>query len=351
MTEGEQYFVNRLTFAGNTTTRDNVIRREVRLLEGGAVQHRSAQVQRQAPQSARLLQAARRGAGRRRPEDARREEPGRRHAEARGAEPQPADLRRRRVAVRRLLRPAVVPDLELPGPRRVADGVAAGRLALGELPGRVHRAVPVRPQHHRRHRRLQAHAALHRPVHAGGDRRQPHDRLPAGGLLAHVRHLQLRSRQGVGPEPDLLRARAGAAQSVPARFAAARRGRPPHHQQGDAELRPQHRRQSDLPELGHAPHRLDRLRGHRRQHQLHQAARRIRALQAAQPPHVVRLPRADRVHPAVRSDDGPADYRDAVSWAASTRSAASTSARSVRAIRKRASCSAATRRCCSTPST
>lgn len=33
--EGEQYFVNRLTFVGNTTTRDNVIRREVRLVEGG----------------------------------------------------------------------------------------------------------------------------------------------------------------------------------------------------------------------------------------------------------------------------------------------------------------------------
>jgi outer membrane protein insertion porin family len=32
--EGPQYFVNRLTFTGNTTTRDNVIRREVRLLEG-----------------------------------------------------------------------------------------------------------------------------------------------------------------------------------------------------------------------------------------------------------------------------------------------------------------------------
>jgi outer membrane protein insertion porin family len=32
--EGEQYFVNRLTFTGNTTTRDNVIRREMRLLEG-----------------------------------------------------------------------------------------------------------------------------------------------------------------------------------------------------------------------------------------------------------------------------------------------------------------------------
>lgn len=35
MQEGEQYFVNRVTFTGNTTTRDNVIRREMRLLEGG----------------------------------------------------------------------------------------------------------------------------------------------------------------------------------------------------------------------------------------------------------------------------------------------------------------------------
>jgi outer membrane protein insertion porin family len=34
MQEGEQYFVNRLTFVGNTTTRDNVIRREVRVYEG-----------------------------------------------------------------------------------------------------------------------------------------------------------------------------------------------------------------------------------------------------------------------------------------------------------------------------
>jgi outer membrane protein insertion porin family len=33
--EGPQYFVNRITFTGNTTTRDNVIRREMRLFEGG----------------------------------------------------------------------------------------------------------------------------------------------------------------------------------------------------------------------------------------------------------------------------------------------------------------------------
>jgi outer membrane protein insertion porin family len=35
MQEGEMYFVNRITFVGNTTTRDNVVRRELRLVEGG----------------------------------------------------------------------------------------------------------------------------------------------------------------------------------------------------------------------------------------------------------------------------------------------------------------------------
>ena len=33
--EGEQYFVKRISFSGNTTTRDHVIRREMRLYEGG----------------------------------------------------------------------------------------------------------------------------------------------------------------------------------------------------------------------------------------------------------------------------------------------------------------------------
>lgn len=33
--EGAQYFVNRITFTGNTTTRDTVVRRELRLVEGG----------------------------------------------------------------------------------------------------------------------------------------------------------------------------------------------------------------------------------------------------------------------------------------------------------------------------
>ena len=33
--EGMQYFVNRITFVGNKTTHDEVIRREVRLVENG----------------------------------------------------------------------------------------------------------------------------------------------------------------------------------------------------------------------------------------------------------------------------------------------------------------------------
>ncbi len=35
MIEGKQFFVNRVTFVGNTTTRDNVVRRELRVYEGG----------------------------------------------------------------------------------------------------------------------------------------------------------------------------------------------------------------------------------------------------------------------------------------------------------------------------
>ena len=48
MQEGKQYFVNRITFIGNTTTRDNVIRREMRLVESGVFNTEGPEEQRQA---------------------------------------------------------------------------------------------------------------------------------------------------------------------------------------------------------------------------------------------------------------------------------------------------------------
>ena len=190
VTEGKQYFVNRITFTGNTTTRDNVIRREMRLRRGRRVQHRGAQVQRQAAQPARLLQGARRRRHRRR-EDAGRRQQGRRQAEARGAEPQPADVRRRRVAVRRLLRAAVVPDLELPRPRRNVQRLRAAGQPRQELPGRVHRAVPVRPADDgRRRSSTSAQIRYIGHVHAGVHGGNLVYGFQVGGLLAGVRELQ-----------------------------------------------------------------------------------------------------------------------------------------------------------------
>ena len=71
--EGQQYFVNRITFVGNY---DDARQRHPAgdaPGRGRRLQHRGAQVQHQADQPARVLQAARGRQGRRRPEDAERE--------------------------------------------------------------------------------------------------------------------------------------------------------------------------------------------------------------------------------------------------------------------------------------
>ena len=147
-------------------------------------------------------------------------------------------------------------------------------------------------------------------------------------------------------------ARAAAAQPVPRRLAAHRPGRQAHDQQGHAELRVQHGRQPDLPEPGQAAHGVDRPRGARRQHPVLQAARRGHLVLPPPAADLVRLPRAVRVHRAGIGNDGvAAESSSGCSSAASTACAASTSARSGRRCRDRSSCSAATRACCSTPST
>ena len=117
--EGKQYFVNRITFIGNTTTRDNVIRREMRLYENGVFNTEALKYSIKRLNQLGYFKPLE-GPGKdvnvdKTPND---DEQGRRQDEARRAEPQPAHVRRRRLAVRRLLRPAVVPDRELPRPRR-----------------------------------------------------------------------------------------------------------------------------------------------------------------------------------------------------------------------------------------
>ena len=151
MIEGKQFFVNRITFARqHDDARQRHPPRDARARRR-RLQHRGAQGQRPPAEPARLLQAARRQGRRdRRRADAGQRRQGRHQAQVRGAEPQPALVRRRRVAVRRLLRPAVVPDVELPRPRRDARRVAAEGLAGAAVPGLVQRAVPVRPADHRR---------------------------------------------------------------------------------------------------------------------------------------------------------------------------------------------------------
>ncbi len=133
MQEGEQFFVNRITFTGNTVTRDRVIRRETQPRRRRRVQHGSAEIQRQASQSARLLQTARRQRIDPGPEGGGRQEPGRRHAEAGGTEPQPAAVRRRLLAVGRHVHERVVRDVELPRPGRDVRSGGAGRRAREEL--------------------------------------------------------------------------------------------------------------------------------------------------------------------------------------------------------------------------
>ena len=159
MQEGEQYFVNRVSFLGNTTTRDNVVRREIRLLEGGVF---NTEALKHSVKRINQLGYFKNLEG----NDAIKVEktPGEKNKvdvtlDRRRTEPEPGDVRCGRLAVRGLLRPAGVPDIELPRPRRERHVLGARRPPREELPGGVHRAVPVRSADHRGHRRLQAGAA------------------------------------------------------------------------------------------------------------------------------------------------------------------------------------------------
>ena len=111
MNEGKQFFVNRITFTGNHTTHDAVIRRELRVAEGAVFNGEALKG------SIRRLNQL----GYFKPLEGNENEmevkptpdtddQRRHHAQGPGAEPQPARVRRGHVAVRGRVRPVVVPD-------------------------------------------------------------------------------------------------------------------------------------------------------------------------------------------------------------------------------------------------
>ena len=319
------------------------------------LQHRGAQAQRQAPQSARLLQGARGRRERQGRQDAEREEQGRRHAEARGAEPQPADVRRRRVAVRGRLRPVRPSRRRTSSAGRDAVAVGAGRHALHRTTSSSFTEPylfdrPITGGVNVFNRTDQ----LHRRVHAGVDGRQ---RRCSGSALAelHARlHVvQLRAGRDQRPEPGLHGSRRHRQhEPVPGRRAAPRRAAASApsarsspslvHNTVDNPIFPTHRA---------ALHGQLRPRRPRRQHQLLQAAARGHPVLPADAQDVGRRPRPVRVRRAVARHAVRCRSSSGWSWAASTASAATTSAPSVRATTSRGWSSAATRACCSTAST
>ena len=313
VTEGKQYFVNRITFTGNTTTRDNVIRREIRLLEAGVFNTEALKYSIKRLNQLGYFKALE--------GDAINVEktPGVDNkvdlvAEARGAEPQPADVRRRRVAVRRLLRAAVVPDLELPRPRRNVQHHRAAGQPRQELSGGVHRAVPVRPADDGRRRSL--HPAD--PLHRACSRRTPRAAISSTG-----------SRPGsfsrVFVNYSLERSTVKDLNPLYNDLAVLQRN--PFLQDSlliglggkrtISKVSPSWVfntvDQPIFPTSGTRYTLGARRRRARRQHELPQAADRGYLVHPAQQAHLARLPRRIRLHPAVGQHAGAADLRAAVS--------------------------------------
>ena len=333
ITEGKQFFVNRITFVGNTTTRDNVIRRELRLYENDDLRHRGAEVQHPPAQPARVLQGARRPAqGRRVREDARRRRQDGRQVHARRAEPQPAVVWRRGLAVRGLLRAAVLPDGEFPGPRREPHGVAAGGLARADLPGLASPSrscstatSPAARTCSRTRCGTRASSRSRRPAACcrSGSRWAPgFTRMFVNYSYENTRVTELSSYYR---NPVLLAQNPFLRDSL-----LIGAGRLAHHQQGRAERRAQHRGPADLPDHRQAAERVDRPRGPWRQHELLQADGRGDLVRPAEQPDVARAPRSDGVHQHLEESRSAFRSSSACSSAANTACAASTCAPSGR---------------------
>ena len=195
MQEGEQFFVNRITFVGNTTTRDNVIRREMRLVEDGVFNTEALKY------SVKRLNQL----GYFKPLEGGKDV----DVQKTPGETNKVDVKLKLEEQNRnqLTFGAGVSEFEgffgqlsfqtanFLGRGESLTRVDVGRLARAELLARLHRAVPVRPEHHRRRQPVQAATSA---TSASSRRSRPAAcvdvRLPAGRLHADVHQLQLRAR-------------------------------------------------------------------------------------------------------------------------------------------------------------
>ena len=196
ITEGPQYFVNRITFTGNTTTRDNVIRREMRLIEGNVFDTEALKYS-----VRRLNQLGYFKELKGNDSDMQVDKtPGKENNVDVTLKFEEQNRNQLTFGAgvsqyRGPLRAARLPDLEFHGPRREPDRLGAGGRPRAELSAGVLGAVPLRPQHHRRLRHLQALAAVHRLLHTEVRRRQPGVRVPGCRLQPDVLQLLVRDDQ------------------------------------------------------------------------------------------------------------------------------------------------------------
>ena len=168
MQEGKQFFVNRITFVGNTTTRDNVIRREMRLVEDGVFNTEALKYSVSRSTSSATSSRSRAARTSRRADEA----PARASVDVKlKLEEQNRNQLTFGAGVSQFegfFGQLVVPDGELPRPRREPQLSRCRPARARRTTARVHRAVPVRPEHHRRRRHLQA----------GSRTRSIHERRP-----------------------------------------------------------------------------------------------------------------------------------------------------------------------------
>jgi outer membrane protein assembly factor BamA len=338
LSEGKQFFVNRISFVGNTTTRDNVIRREMRLVEGSVFNTESLKYSiRRLNQLGYFKQLegndkdmkVDKTAGRDNAVDVTlRVEEQNRNQVTFGAGVsqyegffgqlsfQTANFLGRGESLTASAQAGSRSQnyqLAFTEPflfdRNLTGGVDVYKRSLQYIGYYTQKSTGR--QHHLRFPRCRLRADVHQLLIRVGWRVRL-ERGAAGSVLyrvvARMQHDQ--RQQPVDDQPD--RARTAAAQSVPLRLVSDRHQRQPYDQQGFAELRVQHDRQSDLSDQREACDAGDRHRRTRRQHELLEADARGHLVSPAHLAELLRRPGAVPIHCPVSRDDPAARLRTSV---------------------------------------